>query len=118
MSSRILIASEPSISSWSASIRATCRGWHEESLFREMTRLGGPHVIARIEQLAAQSGRLAKDTAIYVDEAGPATPERIESKAERWRQKRNARDLGTLYFRHLDLMRHGQSIDPALQLLW
>ena len=67
-----------------------------------MKRLGSPRVIARIQQLAEQGGKLAKDAAIYLDEAGPATPERIESKAERWRQKRNARDLIWLYFQHLE----------------
>jgi len=90
---------------------------HEESLFREMTKLGGPRVIVRIQQLAVQGGKLAKDAAIYLDEAGPATPERIESKAERWRQKRNARDLRWLYFRHLEETKHGASIDPILRLL-
>jgi hypothetical protein len=90
---------------------------HEENLFREMKTLRSPRVIARIQQLAEQGGKLATDAAIYLDEAGPATPERIESKAERWRQKRNARDLSWLYFQHLEKAKPGTPIDSTLRLL-
>jgi hypothetical protein len=90
---------------------------HEENLFRELKTLGGPRVIAGIQQLAGQGGKLAKDAAIYLDEASPATPERIESKAARWRQKRNARGLSWLYFQHLEKTKSGTSINSILRLL-
>jgi hypothetical protein len=91
---------------------------HLQSAFHEMRMLGGPRVIARIERLAAEGGPLAKDAAIFLDEAGPVTPEKIAAKGERWRKSRNARDLQWLFFSHIERnTQQGSDIEAILTLL-
>jgi hypothetical protein len=91
---------------------------HLQSVFGEMKTLGGPRIIARIEELAAQDGPLAKDAALFLDERGPVTPEKIAAKSVRWRKSHNARDLKWLYFGHIEpTTRQGASIEPILKLL-
>lgn len=75
---------------------------HLQSAFAEMAALGGPRVIARIEQLAAQGGPLAQTAATFLDERGPVTLEKIAAKSARWRKSRNARDLKWLFFSHIE----------------
>jgi hypothetical protein len=91
---------------------------HLQSAFREMMTLGGPRIIARIEQLAAQGGPLAKDAVTFLDEMGPVTPEKIDAKAKRWRETANQRDLKWLFFSHIERsVPQGSSIEPILALL-
>jgi hypothetical protein len=91
---------------------------HLQSAFREMMTLGGPRIIDRIEKLAAQGGPLAKDAAIFLDEAGPVTPDKIAAKSERWRKSRNAGDLRWLFFSHIERTTHrGSDIEAILMLL-
>ena len=91
---------------------------HLQSAFREMQTLGGPRVMACIEQLAANAGPLAKDAAIFLDEAGPVTPEKITAKSARWRKTRNARDLRWLFYRHIEANTpQGSTIEEILTLL-
>jgi hypothetical protein len=91
---------------------------HLQSAFREMQTLGGPRVMACIEQLAANGGPLAKDAAIFLDEAGPVTPEKIAAKSARWRKTRNARDLRWLFYRHIEVnTQQGSTIEEILTLL-
>jgi hypothetical protein len=91
---------------------------HLQSAFREMIALGGPRIISRIEKLATQGGPLAKDAAIFLDEAGPVTPDKIAAKSERWLKSRNARDLKWLFFSHIERnTRKGSTIEEILTLL-
>jgi hypothetical protein len=91
---------------------------HLQSAFHEMQMLGGPRIIARIEKLATQGGPLAKDAAIFLDEAGPVTPNKIAAKGERWRKSRNARDLKWLFFSHIERnTQQGSDIEAILTLL-
>jgi hypothetical protein len=91
---------------------------HLQSAFREMQALGGPRVMACIEQLAANAGPLAKDAAIFLDEAGPVTPDKIAAKSARWRKTRNARDLRWLFYRHIEANTpQGSTIEEILTLL-
>lgn len=101
-----------SLDSESSSVR------HLQSAFREMMTLGGPRIIARIAKLATQDGPLAKDAAIFLDEAGPVTPDKIAAKSERWRKSRNARDLKWLFFSHIERnTQRGSDIEAILTLL-
>jgi len=91
---------------------------HMQSAFDEMKRLGGPRIVARIEALAAEPGPLAEDAAIFLDERGPVTTEKIAAKSARWKTSQNARDLKWLFFGHIEPeTRQGASIDPILDLL-
>jgi hypothetical protein len=90
---------------------------HAHSLFRVMRRLKSPRIIARAQELAGQSGPLAKDAETYLDDITPVMPERMEAVAERWRQEHSARDLKWIYFRHLDPTAAGADIGPILKLL-
>jgi hypothetical protein len=91
---------------------------HLQSAFREMTMLGGPRMIARIEQWAATDGPLAKEAAAFLDERGPVTPEKIAAKSARWQKSRNARDLRWLFFSHIEPnMQQGGNIETVLAVL-
>lgn len=91
---------------------------HLQSAFREMQTLGGPRVMAGIEQLAANGGPLATDAAIFLDEAGPVTPEKIAAKSARWLKTRNARDLRWLFYCHIEAnTRQRSTIEEILTLL-
>jgi hypothetical protein len=91
---------------------------HLQSAFREMKMLGGPRVIVLIEGLAGEGGPLAEDAAIFLDEAGPVTPDKIAAKSEGWRKSRNARDLHWLFFSHIERdTQQGSDIEAILTLL-
>jgi hypothetical protein len=91
---------------------------HLQSAFLEMQALGGSRIVARIEQLAAGNGPLAKSAATYLDEAGPVTPEKIAAKSRRWSKTRNPRDLKWLFFSYIERNTHkGSSIEEILTLL-
>jgi len=75
---------------------------HLQTAFAELAALGGPRVVARIEQLAVQSGPLAKAAATYLDERGAISPEQVAAKSARWSKNRNGRDLKWLYFRYIE----------------
>jgi hypothetical protein len=91
---------------------------HLQTALREMKILGGPRVIALTEQLAAEGGPLAQDAVIFLEEAGPVTPNKIAAKGERWRKSRNARDLQWLFFSHIEgNTQPGSNIEAILTLL-
>jgi hypothetical protein len=91
---------------------------HAQSVFAEMVALGGPLVLARIEQLAAQNGPMAQTAATFLDERGPVTPEKIAAKSARWHKNRAGRDLKWLFFRHIEPETpQGSSIEAILTLL-
>lgn len=91
---------------------------HLQSAFAEMAALGGPRVVAHIEQLAAQSGPMAQAADTFLDERGPVTPEKIAAKSARWHKNRLGQDLKWLFFRHIEPQtKQGSSIEAILTLL-
>lgn len=91
---------------------------HRQSALHEMMLFGRPRIIARIEQLAAQDGPLAKTAATFLDERGPVTPEKIATKSERWLKSRNPRDLQWLFFSYVERnTQQGSDIELIFRVL-
>lgn len=96
----------------------SCSSRHLQSAFGEMKTLGGPRIIARIEQLAAEGGPLTKEAVAFLDDLGPVTPEKVATRSERWRKTGNPRDLKWLYFSYIERnVPPGSSIEPIFALL-
>jgi len=90
---------------------------HQNSLLGEMGGLGGPRILAKLQELAAGTGPLAQNAANFLEANAPVTPEKIAATAKRWREKRDAKDLQWLYFRRIEQIRSGEPVDLILQLL-